>query len=107
LTVDQDLLDAAGILPYETILCSNASNGDQFFTYVIEGKRRGGEITLNGPIARKGAKGDQLIIFRYEYAAQEQIKGWVPKIIPVDTRNHLPLQSSNSGLPFPTPKAKT
>jgi aspartate 1-decarboxylase len=56
LTVDQDLLDAAGILPYETILCSNASNGDQFLTYVIEGKRRGGEITLNGPIARKGAK---------------------------------------------------
>ena len=54
LTVDEELLEAAGILPYEAVVCSNLNNGERFMTYAITGKRGGGEIILNGPTARKG-----------------------------------------------------
>ena len=55
LTIDEDLMDAAGILPYEAIVCSNLNNGERFMTYAVAGKRGAGEIVLNGPTARKGA----------------------------------------------------
>ena len=57
LTIDEDLMDAAGILPYEAIVCSNLNNGERFMTYAVAGKRGAGEIILNGPTARKGANG--------------------------------------------------
>ena len=53
LTIDQDLMEAAGILPYEAIVCSNLNNGERFMTYAINGGRGKGEIILNGPTARK------------------------------------------------------
>ncbi len=89
LTVDEDLLDAAGILPYEAIVISNLNNGERFTTYAMAGRRGSGEIVLNGPTARKGAVGDQIIIFCYEYYAEEEIKRHVPKIIRVDDKNHI------------------
>jgi hypothetical protein len=52
LTVDEDLLDAADILPYEAIVCSNLNNGGRFLTHAINGARGGGEIILNGPTAK-------------------------------------------------------
>jgi aspartate 1-decarboxylase len=58
-------------------------------TYAMKGKRGGGEIVLNGPTARKGAVGDQIIIFCYEYYSDEEIKRHVPKIIQVDANNHI------------------
>src|SRR5512135_3067003 len=66
LTVDPDLIEAAGMLPYEQVSVSNLNNGERFETYVIPGKRGSGELVLNGPTARKGAKGalahrDQMI----------------------------------------------
>jgi aspartate 1-decarboxylase len=89
LTVDEDLLDAAGILPYEAIVISNLNNGERFTTYAMAGKRGSGEVILNGPTARKGAVGDQIIIFCYEYYAEDEIKRHVPKIIRVDERNKI------------------
>ena len=89
LTVDEDLLEAAGILPYEAVVCSNLNNGERFMTYAMKGKRGGGEIILNGPTARKGALGDQIIIFCYEYYAEEEIKRHTPKIIQVDSKNRI------------------
>ena len=89
LTVDEDLLDAAGILPYEAIVISNLNNGERFTTYAMAGKRGSGEVVLNGPTARKGAVGDQIIIFCYEYYAEDEIKRHVPKIIKVDVRNRI------------------
>ena len=74
LTIDEDLMEAAGILPYEAIVCSNLNNGERFMTYAVAGKRGAGEIILNGPTARKGAVRDQIIIFCYEYYAEEEIK---------------------------------
>jgi aspartate 1-decarboxylase len=87
--VDEDLLDAAGILPYQAVVCSNVNNGERFLTYAMAGKRGCGEIVLNGPTARKGAVGDQIIIFCYEYYDEQDIKHHVPTIIKVDTRNRI------------------
>lgn len=89
LTVDEDLLDAAGILPYEAIVISNLHNGERFTTYAMAGKRGSGDVVLNGPTARKGAIGDQIIIFCYEYYGEEEIKRHVPKIIRVDGKNRM------------------
>lgn len=89
LTVDEDLLEAVGILPYEAIVISNLNNGERFTTYAMAGKRGSGEIVLNGPTARKGAVGDQVIIFCYEYYGEEEIKRHVPKIIRVDDKNRI------------------
>jgi aspartate 1-decarboxylase len=102
LTVDEDLLDAAGILPYEAIVISNLNNGERFMTYAMAGKRGSGEIVLNGPTARKGAVGDQVIIFCYEYYAEDEIKRHAPKIIRVDGKNRI----VNSNSPQPGNKAR-
>jgi len=89
LTVDEDLLDAAGILPYELVMISNLNNGERFTTYAMAGKRGGGEIVLNGPTARKAVVGDKIIIFCYEYYSEEEAKRHKPKIIQVDDRNRI------------------
>src|SRR5207247_5450322 len=89
LTVDEDLLDAAGSLAYEAIVISNLNNGERFMTYAMAGRRGSGEIVLNGPTARKGAVGDQIIIFCYEYYAEDEIKRHAPRIIKVDERNRI------------------
>ncbi len=89
LTVDEDLLDAAGILPYELVMVSNLNNGERFTTYAINGKRGSGEVVLNGPTARKGVAGDQIIIFCYEYYKDDEAKRHCPTIIQVDERNRI------------------
>ena len=89
LTVDEDLLEAAGILPYEAIVCSNLNNGERFMTYAIGGRRGSGEIVLNGPTARKAAVGDQIIIFCYEYYGEEEIKRHAPRIVRVNDKNRI------------------
>ena len=89
LTIDEDLLDAAGILPYELVMISNLNNGERFTTYAITGKRGSGEVVLNGPTARKGVVGDKVIIFCYEYYAEDEAKRHQPKIIQVDDKNKM------------------
>ena len=89
LTVDPVLLDAASILPYELVHVSNLNNGERFETYVIEGKRGSGEMVLNGPTARRGVKGDKIIVFCYEYFNEEELKTFKPKIILVDENNRI------------------
>ncbi len=89
LTVDEDLLDAAGIPPYELVMISNLNNGERFTTYAIAGKRGGGEIVLNGPTARKAVVGDKVIIFCYEYYGEEEAKRHRPKVIQVDQQNRI------------------
>jgi len=97
LTVDEDLLDAAGIIPYEAIVISNLNNGERFMTYAMAGRRGSGEVVLNGPTARKGAVGDQVIIFCYEYYGEEEIKRHTPRIIRVDERNRIASDQSQTG----------
>jgi aspartate 1-decarboxylase len=89
LTVDPLLLEAASILPYEQVSVSNLNNGERFETYVIPGKRGAAEMVLNGPTARKGLKGDKVIVFCYEYFTEEELETFKPKIILVDANNRL------------------
>ena len=89
LTVDQTLLEAAGILPYEAVVISNLNNGERFTTYAIPGPRDSGMVSLNGPTARKGAIGDQIIIFCYEYYNEDEIKRHEPRLIRVDDKNRM------------------
>lgn len=89
LTVDEDLLDATGIKHFERVGVSNLNNGERFETYIIPGKRGSGEICLNGAAARKGIKGDRIIIFSYGYYTEDEIKGFAPNIIRLDENNNI------------------
>lgn len=89
LTMDEVLLEAAGIRPYEQIRVSNLNNGERFETYAIPGKRNSGVICLNGPTARKGTVGDLIIIFSYSYYIEEEIKDFSPVIIKLDEKNRI------------------
>ncbi len=89
LTVDPVLLDAASILPYEQVHVSNLNNGERFETYVIPGQRGSGEMVLNGPTARRGVKGDKIIVFCYEYFNEEELRTFKPKIVLVDENNRV------------------
>ncbi len=89
LTVDPLLLEATGILPYEQVSVSNLNNGERFETYVIPGKRGAGEMVLNGPTARKGVKGDKVIVFCYEYFNEDELKSFKPRIVLVDDNNRV------------------
>lgn len=89
LTIDQDLMDAAGILPYEKLDVVNISTGDRFTTYAIKGKRGGGEICLNGGAARKGQKGDLVIIITYANLKEEEIKNFKTTAVLIDKENKI------------------
>ncbi|TAN41235.1 MAG: aspartate 1-decarboxylase [Nitrospirae bacterium] len=89
ITIDLDLMDKAGILPYEQVMISNLNNGERFETYVIPGRRGSREFCLNGPTARKGMVGDKIIIFSYCHMDEDEIKsGFVPTIIKLDPQNN-------------------
>lgn len=87
ITIDEDILKEAGILPYEQVMVSNLNNGERFETYVIPGKK--GEICLNGPTARKGVVGDRIIIFCYEYMDSDEASNHKPKIIKLNEENKI------------------
>lgn len=89
LTVDEVLLRAAGILPYEQVMVSNLNNGERFETYVIPGPPDSGVICLNGPTARKGVIGDRIVIFCYEYYNEQELKTFKPTIVLVDEKNRI------------------
>ena len=81
LTIARDLMEQAGLLPYERILCSNMANGKRFETYAIPGKRGSGEIILNGAAARLGRTGDRLTIMSFTCLNPSKAKHWRPRVI--------------------------
>lgn len=89
ITVDEDLIDAAGLVIGERVYIVNVNNGERFDTYVIKGKRKSGEICLNGPAARKVQKGDIIIIISYAQMTVEEAKNFQPKIIFPDEKTNL------------------
>jgi aspartate 1-decarboxylase len=89
LTVDEILLDAVGMKPYEQVRVSNLNNGERFETYIIPGERDSGVICLNGAAARKGTIGDVIIIFSYCYYTEDEIKDFTPAIIRLDEKNKI------------------
>jgi aspartate 1-decarboxylase len=89
LTIDEVLLNAAGIRPYEQVMVSNLNNGERFETYVIPGEKNSGIVCLNGPTARKGEIGDKIIVFCYQYYTEDEIKNFSPKVIRLDDKNRI------------------
>lgn len=89
LTLDTALMDAAEMLPYEKVQIVNVNNGERFETYLIPGKRNSGIVCLNGPAARLGAVGDEIIIITYGSFDESELKNFKPKKIFVDKNNKI------------------
>ncbi|MEY8338531.1 aspartate 1-decarboxylase [Lachnospiraceae bacterium 62-35] len=89
ITVDEDLLEAAGILEYEKVQIVDVNNGSRFETYTIAGSRGSGMICLNGAAARCANTGDKIIIMAYACLTPEEAKAHMPKVVFVDDENHI------------------
>jgi aspartate 1-decarboxylase len=89
ITIDMNLVDAAGMIPNQKVLIVNNNNGERFETYIIEGQRGSGIIGLNGAAARKGQVGDELIIMTFVSISIEEAKKHQPNNIFPDRNNQL------------------
>ena len=90
ITIDEDLMDAADILPNEHVYIVDNNNGERFETYAIPGKRGSGVICLNGAAARKVQKGDIIIIMAYGTMPYEEARNFTPSVIfPATATNRL------------------
>ncbi len=87
--IDQDFLEAAGILEYEAIDIYNVTNGKRFSTYAISGERGSKIISFNGAAAHRADVGDILIIASYVTMPDEQARSWQPKVAYFDGDNEM------------------
>jgi len=90
ITIDEALLDAANIIEGEKVQIVNVNNGERIETYAIKGTKNSGDITLNGPAARRVQKGDVIIIISYGILDFDEAKKFKPSLIfPNETDNSL------------------
>ena len=89
ITIDPDLLDAAGIDIHEKVQIVNNNNGERFETYTIAGKKGSGEICLNGAAARLVQKGDTIIIMSFVLIDAKEVATHRPKVVLVDEHNKI------------------
>ena len=90
ITLDKKLIDAANLVVGEKVQIVNINNGERLETYIIEGLKGSGEVTLNGPAARKVQKGDILIIISYAQMDIDSAKSFIPTIVfPNELTNQL------------------
>jgi aspartate 1-decarboxylase len=87
--IDQDFLDAAGIVEYEAIDIYNIENGERFSTYAISGERGSRMISLNGAAARKAAVGDRIIICAYGPMTEDEVAQHKPRLVYLDAQNNI------------------
>ena len=87
LTIAADLMERAGLVPYERILCSNLANGERFETYAIPGEAGSGQIVLNGPAAHLGKRGDRLTIMSFTGVDEALTRKWEPRVIVLGDAN--------------------
>ncbi|WP_027995166.1 aspartate 1-decarboxylase [Simplicispira psychrophila] len=97
--IDEDLLDAAGMVENEQIHIWNINNGERFVTYAIKGQRGSGMISVNGSAARRASTGDLLIIAAFAQVPEDQVTTHQPQLVFVDDNNrqtqlrhHVPTQ---------------
>jgi aspartate 1-decarboxylase len=89
ITIDSRIMEQAGIVPYQKVQVVNLNNGERFDTYVIKGKAGSGTICLNGPAARLGQVGDEIIIIGYAQVEIEKAKSLKPKIVYLNSKNRI------------------
>ncbi len=87
ISVDENLLDESGILPYEKVDVLDINNGERFTTYAIPAPRGSGAIQVNGAAARLVYKGDLVIIIAYASMDEKDAKGFKPKVVVVNEKN--------------------
>ena len=87
ITIDKELLDKAGILPYEKVQVVNITNGERLETYTIPGDAGSRVCCLNGAAARKTQVGDRVIIISYAEMTREEARDFKPKVVIVDENN--------------------
>ena len=89
ITLDKKLIEAANLVVGEKVQVVNLNNGERLETYIIEGKSGSGQVTLNGPAARKVQKGDLIIIISYAQMEVEQAKAFKPSLLFPNEKNNL------------------
>jgi aspartate 1-decarboxylase len=89
ITIDSDLLDAAGMLPNEKVHIVNNNNGARFETYIIAGERGSGVICVNGAAARLVQQGDIIIVISYVYVSDEEAQSHQPTVLLMDQQNSI------------------
>ena len=94
ITVDPELMEAAGIYEYELVQIVDVENGNRFETYTIAGEPGSGMICLNGAAARQVQVGDHVIIMCYCQMSPEEVKAHKPKVVFVDDENKIVKVSS-------------
>ncbi len=92
--IPRDLMDAAGMLPFEQVDVLNMSNGERFTTYIIELPAGSGAITINGPAARKAQVGDKVIVCAYASMSEQEAKTHTPRIALITTGNRIRTSTS-------------
>jgi len=94
ITIDEDFLDEAGILPYEKVLIVNNNNGERLETYTIAGERGKGDFCINGAAARKACPGDVVIIVAFGRMEIEEARGFEPRVIMLDENNDIVMRKN-------------
>jgi len=89
ITIDETLMEAAGLLEYEQVHIYNIDNGNRFSTYVIRGERDSGVVCVNGAAARKVSRGDLLIVANYAAYDEKELVNFRPTLVYVDEKNRI------------------
>ncbi|HCS48101.1 MAG TPA: aspartate 1-decarboxylase [Candidatus Aminicenantes bacterium] len=89
LSLDEELITAADMLPYEKVHIYNVSNGERFSTYLIKGEKGSGKVGVFGAAARRARVGDTLIIVSYVILDEEETEFFMPKILLLGTNNKI------------------
>ncbi len=101
ITIDENLMQAADILPYEQVHVLNVNNGERFLTYAIKGEAGSGQVCLNGAAARLVCKGDIIIILTYSQVAEDDAEDFSPTLVYVNKRNEITsIKHTIESLPF-------
>lgn len=89
IAIDRDLIEAAGLYPYEMVLVANCNTGARGETYVIEAERGSREIQLNGAMARLAQPGDRVIVLAWAFTEPAEAKALRPRIVILDEENKI------------------
>jgi aspartate 1-decarboxylase len=89
ITLDSELIDSASLIEGQKVTIVNINNGERFDTYVIRGSKGSGEVTLNGPAARRVHKGDMIIVIAYASMSLEEARNFKPTLLFPDEQTNL------------------
>ena len=110
LTIDPELMEAVGLLPYEAILVSNVATGQRAETYTLPGQPGSGQIELNGAMARIGAPGDRVIVMAFAEFEPHELAAHAPRVVALDAHNRiserLDYPAVGEAMPSPLPLAE-